>query len=225
MSSANLGWQALWTLLPVGALYGVVSVLVFRRFCDAAVVRRSVNRMWAHAMELGLFLDSPGLVLRAQRDLLRENVRLLRRVIVPSGILALLFACLFPLQNSIYGRAPLPVGEPSVVTIQMKDAGMPRVQLEAPAGILVETPGVTVLHDRQISWRVRPMQPTSEDLKFRVKDRVLTAGMYTFFWRDPEVRSIDIRYPEATIGSLPWLAWFVVSSSVSAVMFGLCWKR
>jgi hypothetical protein len=225
MSSADLGWQALWTLLPMGALYGVVSVLVFRRFCDAASVRRSVHRMWAHVMELSLFLDSPALVLRAQRDLLRENVRLLRWVIVPSGILAVLFACLFPLQNAIYGRAPLPVGEPSVVTIQMKDAGMSSVQLEAPAGILVETPGVRVVHDRQISWRVRPMQPTSEDLKFRVKNRVLTAGMYTFFWRDPEVRSIDIRYPEASIGSLPWLEWFVISSSVSAVMFGLCSKR
>ena len=225
MSSADLGWQALWTLLPVGALYGAVSVLVFRRFCDAVSVRRSVNRMWAHVMEFSLFLDSPGLVLRVQRDLLQENVRLLRWVIVPSGILALLFACLYPLQNAIYGRAPLPVGEPSVVTVQMKDAAMPRVQLEAPAGMLVETPGVRVVHDRQISWRVRPMQSTSEDLKFRVKDRMLTAGMYTFFWRDPDVRSIDIRYPEATIGSLPWLAWFVISSSISAAMFGLCWKR
>ena len=93
-------------------------------------------------MELGLFLDSPGLVLRAQRDLLRENVRFLRLVMLPAAILALLFALLYSPMSAMYGRAPLPVGEPSVVTIQMKDAAMPPVQFEAPDGIVVETPGV-----------------------------------------------------------------------------------
>jgi hypothetical protein len=225
MSDADLGGNALWTLIPVGAMYGVLSVLVFRRFADLALIRRSVNRVWAHVMELGLFLDSPGLVLRAQRDLLRENVRLLRLVILPAGILALLFACLFPALNPIYGRAPLPVGEPSVVTIQIKSAVLPPVQLEAPAGIVVETTGIRVVHDRQISWRVRPLQSTSADLKFRFKDRVLIAGLHGFFWYDPDVRSIDIRYPDASILSLPWLVWFVIISGFSAVTFGLCWKR
>src|ERR1700683_4093251 len=122
MSDADLGWKALWTLLPVSALYGVLSILVFRRCSDAALVRRSLNKVWAHLMELSLFLDSPSLVLRAQRDLLRENVRLLRLVILPAAILALLFAFLFPALNAIYGRAPLPVGEPFVVSIQMTSA-------------------------------------------------------------------------------------------------------
>lgn len=225
MSGAEAGGKALWTLIPVGALYGVVAVLVFRRFADEVLIRRSVNRVLAHVMELGLFLDSPGLVLRAGRDLLRENVRLLRLAILPGGILALLFAFLFPPLNAIYGRAPLPVGEPSVVTIQMKDAVMPSVQLEAPAGIVVETPGIRVLRDRQISWRVRPLRQTSGDLRFHFKDRALTAGMHGFFLRDPAIRWIEVRYPKATILSLSWLAWLVISSSVSAVVFGLCWKR
>jgi len=189
--------------------YVVLSVLVFRRLSEKMPVRSSVNRVWAHVMELGLFIESPALVLRAQRDLLRENVRLLRLAIIPAGILAVLFLFLFPPLNAIYGRAPLPVGEPSVVTIQMKDASMPSVQLVAPPGMVIETPGVRILHDRQISWRVRPLQPTSGDLKFRFKD----------------VRSIHIHYPKATILSLPWVAWFVISSSLSAVLFGLCWKR
>jgi hypothetical protein len=209
MTDADLGWKALWTLIPVGATYGVVSVVVFRRLSDRMAVRRSLNRAWAHVMELGLFLDSPALVLRAQRDLLRENVRLLRLVILPAGILALLFAFLFPALNAIYGRAPLPVGEPFVVSIQMKSAVLPPVQLESPPGMVVETPAVRVLHDRQISWRVRPLQRTSRDLKFRFKD----------------VRSIHIHYPETTILSLPWLVWFVFASGVSAMVFGSCWKR
>jgi hypothetical protein len=201
--------KALWTLIPASAIYGVIAVLVFRRFTGEAAIRRSVNRVLAHVMELGLFLDSPRLVLRAQRDLLRENLRLLRLVVVPGGTLALLFALLFTPMNAIYGRAPLPVGEPSVVTMQTQDT----VQLEAPDGIVLETPGVRVVHDRQMSWRVRPLRQISGDLKFRVNGRVLPA------------RSIEIHYPRATILGLHWLLWFVILSSLSTVMFGLCWKR
>jgi hypothetical protein len=225
MSGAELGGKALWTLMPIGAMYGVVAVVVFRRFAGKAPIRRLVNQVLAHVMELGLFLDSPGLVLGAARDLLRANVRLLRLVILPGGILALLFAFLFPVLNAIYGRAPLPAGEASVVTIQMKDGAMPAVQLEAPAGIVVETPGVRVLRDRQISWRVRPLRQSSGGLKFRIQDRVVTANMHGFFLRDPAIRSIEIRYPKAAILGLPWLAWFAIGSSVAAVVFGLCWRR
>jgi hypothetical protein len=207
------------TLVLVSAIYGVVAALVFRRFTNRASIRRSMNRILAHTMELGLFLDSPGLVFRAQRDLLRENARLLRQVILPGAIVALLFSLLYPAMDAFYGYAPLPPGEPSVVTIQMKDAMMPPVELEAPLGMAVETPGVRSLHDRQISWRVRPLRETSGDLRFRVENRVVTAG---FFLRDPAIRSIEIRFPKSTILGFSWLVWFFLISSVSA---GLFWKR
>jgi hypothetical protein len=210
------------TLFPISAIYGVVAVLVFRRFTERMAIRGSVNRILAHLMELGLFLDSPGLVFGAQRDLLRENGRLLRMAMLPGAILALLFVLLYSPLNAIYGYAPLPVGEPSVVTVQMKDGAMPPVQLEAPGDIVVETPGVRILRDRQISWRVRPMRQSSEDLKFHVEDRVVTAS---FFLRDPAIKSIEIRYPQATIMGFSWLVWFVATSSISAVVFGLLWKR
>src|ERR1035438_6637238 len=106
-------------MILVGILYGIATVLIFRRFTDGPSLRRTVNRIFAHVMELGLFVDSPMLVFRAQRDLLRENLRLLRLTILPGAILALLFAVLYPPMNAIYGRAPLPIGEPSVITIQM----------------------------------------------------------------------------------------------------------
>jgi hypothetical protein len=205
-------------MIFASAIYGVIAVLVFRRFTDRAAIRRAVNQILAHVMELGLFLDSPGLVLRAQRDLLRENFHFLRLVMLPSILLAMLFAPLY----AIYSHGPLPVGEASIVTIQMTDAPMPTVRLEPPDGIVVETPGVRIPHDRQISWRVRPLRPSSGDLRFHVENRVVTAS---FFLRDPAIRSIDIRYPQATMLGFSWLLWFIAVSSVSAVVFGLCWKR
>jgi hypothetical protein len=207
------------SLFAVSAIYGIVAMLVFRRLTDRAAIRRSMNRIVAHVMELGLFLDSPGLVFGAQRDLLRENARLLRLVMVPGAILALLFALLYPLMDAHFGHAPLAIGEPSVVTIQMKDAVMPLVRLEAPEGVAVETPGVRIVRDRQISWRVRPLRESSGDWNFHVDNRVVTAK---FFLRDPAIRSVEIRYPKASVLGFSWLAWFAVISGVSA---GLFWQR
>ena len=78
--------------------------------------------MMAHVMEFRLFLDSPALVLRAQRDLLRENLHLLRLILLPCAILAFIFIVLFPQLDAMYGHAPLPVGEPSVVTAHTRRA-------------------------------------------------------------------------------------------------------
>ncbi len=201
-------------MIYVSVVFGIVGVLIFRRFTERAAIRRSVNRILAHVMELGLFLDSPGLVFRAQRDLLRENLRLLRLVMVPGLILAALFIPMY----AIYDHGPLPVGETSVVTIQMKGDVMPAVQLEAPEGIVVETPGVRIVRDRQISWRVRPLRQSSGQWKFHVEERVVAASCFV---RDPAIRSIEIRYPAATILGWSWLVWFGGMSSVSAVVFGL----
>lgn len=197
----------------LGIVYGVAAVLIFRRFTDGAAIGRSVNRILAHVMELSLFLDSPGLVLRAQRDLLRENGRLLRLVAVPGVTLAVLFAVLYLPMDAMFGHGPLVVGEPSVITVQMKGALMP-VQLEAPDGISVETPGVRSVRDGQISWRVRPLRQSTGDFKFLIGNRVVTRSV---FLRDPAIRSIEIRYPKVAI----WGFLFAVISSISAVVFGL----
>ena len=108
----------------------------------------------------------------------------------------------------IYGHAPLRVGEASVVTVQVKDFSVP-VRLEAPEGMVVETPGVRAVRDGQISWRVRPVRQGSGDFRFHVGDRVVTAG---YFVRDPAIQSIEIRYPAET----SWLVWFILVSIFSA---------
>jgi len=211
------------TLVPLSALYGVAAVILFRKLTDRAQIRRAVNRILAHVMELTLFLESPALVFRAQRDLLFANFHLLRLITLPAGCLALAFALTYAPMNAYYGHAPLPVGKASIVTIQMKDALTP-VQLEASQDLRVETPGVRVLRNREISWRVRQVQQGSTALRFRVGNRVVTARANGFLFRDPVIRSIDIRYPPATICGLPWLAWFAVTSTISAIAFGAWWQ-
>jgi len=79
--------RALATLAPLSALCGIVTAFVFRRF-GSSHTRRTVNRILAHVLELRLFLDEPRLIWNAQRDLLRENLRLFGQIALPSLIAA-----------------------------------------------------------------------------------------------------------------------------------------
>jgi hypothetical protein len=76
--------------------------------------------MLAHLMEFRLFIDEPALVIRAQRDLLLQNWHLLRFLVRPSVILILPSIVLLAQMDACYGRAPLRINDPAVITLQLK---------------------------------------------------------------------------------------------------------
>ena len=187
------GWTLddLITLVPLAALCGAVAAFVFRRF-SSREIRPTVNRIQAHLMELVLFIDEPRLILRAQADLLRENVRLLRQVAVPLLITAPLFALVMWQADRIYGRAPLVAGEAVVVTAHGKAD-----TLEAPPEVTVETPGVRVAGTGEVSWRIRPKRAFSGQLTVK-------GG----------TGQVEIPWPRKS-----WMPWFLGISMVSALLF------
>ncbi len=208
----------IWTLVPVSLIYGLAAAMVFRRFSDEALVHASVNRMVAHLMEFRLFIDSPAVILRAQWELLRENLRLLRLVLVPCLIMVALFAFLFPTLDGMYGRAPLNTGQSSVVTARIADG-----TLEVPAGIRVETEGVRSLRDGDVSWSVRPLGRVDGQLRVRDGGRSLTRRVVAgdgivYGWQAPFAKpGIEIRYPARTVLGLNWMVWFFLISSLAAL--------
>jgi len=242
MNQVDLGAGALWSLILVSILAGVAMVYVFRRWSDQDALRGTANRMLAHLMEFRLFIDEPALVMRAQRDLFLENWRLLRLLIRPSLILIVPSVVLLAQMDACYGRAPLRIGDPAVVTVQVKDlrrVDATAIVLKTPATIRLETPGVRVVSLNQISWRIRPIASASGHLRVVGPERVITKsivaghGMHylserrslaEFFLHlseppliDSSIASIEVLYPSATILHLHWLVWFFLISSVTAI--------
>jgi hypothetical protein len=246
MNQIDLGAGALWSLIVVSVLAGVAMVYVFRRWSDQDALRGTANRMLAHLMEFRLFIDEPALVMRAQRDLFVENWRLLRLLARPSLILVLPSIVLLAQMDACYGRAPLRIGDPAVVTVQVKHLGRADaggIVLKTPAAIRVETPGVRIMRLNQISWRIRPVASASGELKVVGPERVVTKSIVAgqglhylsgrrsvpeFFLHlseppliDSSIASIEVLYPSATILRLHWLVWFLlVSSGTAMVVYG-----
>ncbi len=218
--------EGLLSLTLIGVLAGIAMLWTVRRFSDQAAIRATKRRLRAHLYELWLFADEPALMWRAQRQLLRYNLRYLRLMLRPALVLALPMLFLLIHLDAFYGRAPLPVGEAAVVTVQMKASMNPHAPppaLEAPAGIAVETPAVRVVRERQLSWRVRPLREVSGSLRIvfpnATFEKQVEAGqgrryvstrrasslaeLFTHAWekRLPagDLEWIEVRYPSAGV--------------------------
>jgi hypothetical protein len=219
VNQADLGARGLIALTLLSGISTVGAMAVFRRFSDWTLISRAANRILAHLMELGLFFDEPVLVLKAHRDLVRENLKLLRLMILPCALLAIPFAMFFAGLNSIFGRAPLVVDAPAIVSLEWTGSAP---VLTAPSGIEVETPGVRSVYWHEVSWRIRPTQSVSGRMEIALAGRVLEAPIFAGpglvcalpFSSSP----VRVHYPRATILHLNWILWYIFASAVTAFL-------
>ena len=215
------------SLTVISVLTGIAMLWVFRHTSNQQAILRTKKRLQAHLLELRLFGDDLGEVWRAQKNLLIANLRYTGLMLVPAVYMIVPLVILLIHLDAVYGRAPLPVGVPSVVTVQWQGASTPNgaaPQLQAPPEISVETPAVRATAADQFSWRIRPTQAVSGTLRFAWNgeswEKTIAAGeqleylsvrRVSSFWDalwDPgedrlaiaEATWVEVRYPGREIG-------------------------
>jgi hypothetical protein len=241
------------SLTLIAALAGAGMLWVFRRTSDQTRMKAVKRRVYASLLELRVFADEPAVSWRAQKSLFAANFRYIGLALRPTLVMSVPLAVLLIHLEAFYGRAPLPVGRETTVTMAMRgplDSQKPAPQLEASAQVAVETPPVRVVDKRQVSWRIRPMIGGSAQLLFTVDGkpvrktiesgdvqrfipgRSVSSGI-AFVWNpnekriaSPEVEWIEVRYPEAWIDVFGLrLNWIVWFLVVSMVSALLLKKR
>lgn len=228
-------------LIALGGFSGAAAVLVFRRFTDAGRLRHTVNQIVAHLLEIPLFAEEPRVVLRAQRDLLVANGRLLVQLALPSVLLFLPFAVLFATVEQFFGHLPLRPGETALVTVQYIGSP-PKVVLGRPFGIEVDTPPVCIPSEHLLVWRIHATSALEGEFRLSVNGMAIRkrirvssgfawtpvrrSGSLMQFLRRPGewpfssrvIDYIEIGYRPARIFNAPWLLWFCVGSILGAIL-------
>jgi hypothetical protein len=218
-----------WSLAAFSVLWGLAASWVFRHFANGAALRIVRKRIYAHLLGIRLFSDEPALVWRTQKALIADNLRFLKLMALPVLILGAPFALCYARLDAIYGFRPLQTGRSSVLTLHESDiAG----ELQAPRGIAVETPPVRDFGSRLVSWSIRPFTTLRGSVNVILPggavSRTIAAGERTLSpnWpREPGSGALwlEVDYPRADVEmaglSLPWLAWFLIISSASAILF------
>ena len=213
------------SLAALSAIWGVLASLVFRRFTNRRAVRKAINHIYAHLLEIRLYSEEPSLVWRAQKALIVGNLRFLALIAPAVLAMAIPFALLYPQLDAIYGVAPLEIGHSATVTLSGNTG-----TLEAPQGIRIETPPVKDSADREVSWRIRALAPTRGTLRVTLPDgatilRTIASGERTLSPNRRSEASVAIDYPRSDVSvaglAFPWLVWFLVISALSATVFTL----
>ena len=217
------------SLVVLSAVWGLITWWVFHRVLNHRAMKTIARRIYAHLLEIRLYSEEPALVWKAQGALIVDNLRFLAVMAPPVLILALPFALLYGPLDSIYGYAPIPLGDSAIVTAQF-DPGV-SCTLAAPPGITVETPPVRDFADRNVSWRVRATAPVTGTLSVTQASgnvsRTIASGERSFMRYSVRDSNpwIEIDYPRADVTiagwPLPWLVWFFGISSLAAglIMF------
>lgn len=212
------------SLAALGAVWGVLAVVVFRRFTNRGAVRTAINQIYARLLEIRLYSEEPSLVLRAQRALIIGNLRFLALIGPAVFIMGLPFALLYPQLDAIYGTAPLQVGHTATVTWKTNDLSG---TLQAPPEIVVETAPLKDPADHEVSWRIRPVAATRGTLRIVLPGgggsrRTIAAGEPTLAPNRRSDSSIEIDYPPAEVTmaglTLPWIAWFLLISAIAGTL-------
>jgi len=164
------------SLALLAAVAGVGMLWLIGKLSKQNAVRLTRRQIQATLLEFRLFWDEPRIVWRAQTRLLRLNARYLALMLPPVLIGAIPVAFLMVRMEGLWGRAPLPIGQPAIVTLQFagpinEQAAPPK--LDAPAAVAVETPALRVFRDNQVCWRIRPLAVTSGTLKLSVDGAVI----------------------------------------------------
>lgn len=183
-------------LVLAGIASGLLTAVVFRLTTNTAALRGTLRQIQAHFFEFRLFFDEPRLIWRAQKDLLRANLRALS-IVSPSILILSLPMTWVILQLE---KAPLKIGEPTVVTVQLAHPA-DEVTLEAPPGIVIDMPPVHITADHQIAWRIRLLKPI--------------AGRPQLTARPPQnVVWLKVDYPAAS----RWhVVWFFIISTITSI--------
>lgn len=252
---------ALVGLAVVSLVVSVLMLLTYKRFSNQAKLEEVKRQIYAGIFEIRLFNDDFPAILRAQGDILRHNLRYLGYSLVPMAWMLVPLLLIVAQLQFHYGYEGLKPGEPTLLKVELKEdwssrslaadaAGKPRLALEAPAGVKVETPAVWSPSEKELAWRVVAERAGSYELKLQAGGEPLTKSAVssdrivrrspirvapTFLDQllypaeDPlpaasPIESITLGYPEAEVSLLGWETHWIIAFLILTIVFAFALK-
>jgi hypothetical protein len=155
-----LGLAPIWGLLAISAVTGVLMLWIFGKVSNQQAIGAVRDRIRGHLLGMRIFGDEPSLLLVLLGRSLRATATYMKHALLPMLVMLVPVALILVQLNLRFAARPLEPGERTVLTVTLRDPpGAAPVELEAPRGVLVETPGVRVASLREVSWRIRAEQP------------------------------------------------------------------
>jgi uncharacterized membrane protein (DUF106 family) len=247
------GLSPWYGIAAVSLLTGVVMLLIFRCTSNQRAIRRAKQRIRAHLLEVRLYRDDVRVLLRAQKDILLNNLAYLGNSLAPLAVMIIPVVLILVQLNAHYGYQPLRPNESGIVSARFAhtaDLDTCRLELIVPSGLRVETPPLRIPSLREVDWRIGAKRPGKYVLAIavgeqRVEKQVVVAagparvapervasGWSAMLMNPGEkplphgsvVRSITVGYKRASLPLLRWNIHWLVAFFVLSIAFGFALK-
>ena len=178
MFSVWFGWLAPlaeWLQLLITALpMTILALLVYRYASNQEGITLAKDRIKGYLLELWLYKDDLGVMLRAQGQVIWYSLRYLGLAMVPLAIMIAPLGLVIVQLESHFAFQSLQPGQSAILSVTVggeKAVSELDVGLSVPEGIAVDTPAMRVDGDRQLLWRLTVAAPGQHEITINVGEQ------------------------------------------------------
>lgn len=243
----------MWGLTWVSLLVGVLMLWIFGKISNQDAIKVTRDRIRGNLIGIRLFGDDLGMLFRLQATIFGQILTYLRYTMLPMLIMLVPLVLILIQLDLRFMTRPLEPGEQTVVKVKLRELSpvSSGVELSAPDGVTIETPGVRIESEREVAWRVRIDEPGDYMLTLstgsdNVEKQLVASGRWAKVSRERTgaglldkifhpgeatipgsnaIESVRIHYAPLALSifgfGVNWLLFFFVAS----LAFGLAFKR
>jgi len=243
-----------WPLLLFSILTAILILVLFGYTSNQKAIKDTKNKIKAHMLEVRLFKDNFGIILSAQKNILKYNLRYLRHALKPMIFIVVPVFIIIIQLHSWFGYRPLRPGESALFAVELADSAaevLPTVQIEVDGGLIIKTPSLQIFEKREVNWKIEASQLGEHYVTVRTPDyefrkevlvsngqlaRVSPARTISGFWDmfvnvgekpiepNPFLKRIEIDYPSRSLKIFRWNAHWLVVFSILSILFAFAFK-
>lgn len=215
-------------LTLVSLVCSMLMLIGYRATSNQPAIEDVKRKIAAGLFEIRLFNDDIVAILRAQSAILRHNLRYLGLNMVPMVFMVVPFVLVVGQLQFHYGYEGLDAGEPTLlqVTLDGPRAEAPRVDLQLPDGVRLDSDRVWMPTEGKLAWRLVVEEPGEHELLIGIDDETHTKSLTSsasivrrspgryepglvnqvLYPAEPSlpgdsaVRAIEIAYPDRAVG-------------------------
>lgn len=249
-------------LTLVSLVVSIGLLWVFKRTSNQDKLADVKRKIHAGLFEIRLFNDDIRAILKAQGEILWHNLSYLRLSAVPLlWILPPLVLIVGQLQFH-YTYGGLEIGKPVLLEATLEEdweslaggavsaGGRPRLELDLPEGIEVDSVGVWSPVTREMTWRVVAEQAGSFEIGLRLGDQEATKSVVAdsrvlrrsplrvkgalnqlIYPAEPPLpegspfEQISLTYPEVEVGLAGYDAWWMIVFFIWTIVFAFALRK
>ncbi|GAB4342189.1 MAG: hypothetical protein Kow0099_19530 [Candidatus Abyssubacteria bacterium] len=146
-----------WGLVVVSILTGIVMVIIFKHTSNQKAIRAAKDKISAGFLEVRLFKDDLGLMLDAQKRILRANLTYMRHSFTPMLVMIVPVILILAQLGVRYQARPLRPGESALVKLKLSDRVdviEEPLKVETSEGLRLETPILRIPAEHELDFRI-----------------------------------------------------------------------